>query len=46
VQRLADLKAEWAQRRSELQAIKQGPIALINQRARAIDVPHISPPGD
>jgi hypothetical protein len=42
--RLQDLKAEWAERQSELQMIKDDYIDVINQWALEKDIPHVSPP--
>jgi photosystem II stability/assembly factor-like uncharacterized protein len=43
--RLEDLKAEWAERQSELQMIKSDYIDVINEWALEKDIPHVSPPG-
>jgi len=43
--RLADLKSEWQQRKSELQDIQSTHIEVINNRAREQGIPHISTPG-
>jgi photosystem II stability/assembly factor-like uncharacterized protein len=43
--RLEDLKAEWAERQAELQAIKSGYIDVINEWAKGQGVPHVSSPG-
>jgi len=39
--RLVDLKVEWAERETELQAIKTGYIDVINEWAQKKGVPHI-----
>jgi len=44
VQRLADLKTEWLQRKSELEDIQSQHISAINNWARAKGVPHVSAP--
>lgn len=43
--RLEDLKAEWAERQSELQSIKSDYIDVINQWAQQKGIPHVWPPG-
>ncbi|MEJ8568044.1 WD40/YVTN/BNR-like repeat-containing protein [Elongatibacter sediminis] len=45
LERLADLKAEWDQRRVELRAISENHLAPINAWAKAHDVPHVTAPG-
>jgi hypothetical protein len=45
MQRLADLKAEWAKRQTELEAINTGKIAPINNWARDRGVTHVAAPG-
>jgi len=45
MERLADLKAEWAQREAELRDIKTGQINPINEWAREKGVPHVAEPG-
>jgi phosphoserine phosphatase len=45
MQRLADLKAEWAKRQAELEAITAGKIAPINNWARDKGVAHVAAPG-
>ena len=43
--RLEDLKAEWAERQAELQAIKTGYIDVINDWAQRESVPYVDSPG-
>jgi photosystem II stability/assembly factor-like uncharacterized protein len=43
--RLVDLKVEWAERQTELQAIQTGYIDVINDWAQKKGVPHVSSPG-
>ncbi|HEY5776047.1 MAG TPA: hypothetical protein VIS57_08185, partial [Xanthomonadales bacterium] len=43
--RLEDLKAEWAQRQADMQAIKTDYIDVINQWAKQQGVPYVTPPG-
>jgi hypothetical protein len=43
-ERLADLQAEWAQRRQELQAIRTDHLEPINARARDAGIRHVSLP--
>jgi hypothetical protein len=44
LERLADLKAEWAQRRAELRDLNANHLAPINTWAREKGVPHVIPP--
>jgi len=44
LERLADLEAEWAALRAELDSIASTDIAAVNQWARDRTIPHISPP--
>jgi hypothetical protein len=46
LQRLSDLKAEWAALQGELSEIERSDIASVNRWARSNSVPHITPPGD
>jgi hypothetical protein len=43
--RLDDLKAEWADRKAELQAIRTSYIDVINDWAQRQGVPHVTAPG-
>ena len=43
--RLADLKAEWAQRQAEMQLIRSEYIDVINQWAQKQGVPHVTTTG-
>ncbi len=43
--RLADLKAEWSERQTELEAIKTDYIDTINEWARRKNVPYVTSPG-
>jgi hypothetical protein len=43
--RLADLKAEWSERKAELEAIRMENIEVIDQWAREQGVPHVTSPG-
>jgi len=43
--RLEDLKAEWAERRTELRAIKTDYVDVINDWAQQQGVPHVNSPG-
>lgn len=43
--RLEDLKAEWAQRQTELKAIRTAYIDVINDWAQKQGVPHVTSPG-
>jgi hypothetical protein len=45
LQRLEDLKVQWAERRSELDEISASDIAAVNAWARDSRVAHVSPPG-
>jgi photosystem II stability/assembly factor-like uncharacterized protein len=44
--RLEDLKTEWAERQTELTAIRTGYIDVINQWAQRQGIPHITSPGE
>ena len=46
LQRLDDLKAQWAQRKAELADITATDIATVNDWASADGVPHAAPPGN
>jgi len=46
LQRLDDLKAQWAQRKAELADISATDIATVNDWASANGVPHAAPPGN
>ncbi|MGA9574200.1 MAG: hypothetical protein WBS20_09670, partial [Lysobacterales bacterium] len=43
--RLEDLKAEWSQRRAEMQSIRKDYIDVINEWAQQKGVPYVTPPG-
>jgi hypothetical protein len=44
LERLGDLKAEWATLQDELGEIDDSDIAAVNNWARSNDVPHVIPP--
>ncbi len=45
LERLGDLKSEWAALEVELEAIIASDVAAVNAWARSNAVPHVSPPG-
>lgn len=45
LQRLDDLKKQWADRKAELQAISESDVATVNDWAKSNDVAHATPPG-
>ena len=44
LERLGDLKAEWARLRDELDEIVSSDLATVNEWARESSVPHVAPP--
>lgn len=46
IERLADISAEWRERKAELQAIVSSDIAAVNAWARMNGVPHVAAPAE